>query len=56
MFGDFLTCLLYHIYYSFFESFPRVYSYTYHFTELKSSPFFLSITRGGFLDVLVYLL
>lgn len=54
-FGNLFTCLIYGIYYSFFESLPRVFLTAYSFTYQEVSLTFLSITLGGLLGVLVYL-
>lgn len=46
LFSTFYTCLLYGIYYSFFESFPIVFTEFYHFSFSISSLPFLSVLVG----------
>ena len=54
-FANFYTCLIYAIYYSFFESFPKVYLNVYHFTNEQASLAFFSIAVGTALGVALYL-
>lgn len=54
-FANIYTMLMYGIYYSFFDSFPRVYLYTYRFKEGNLGLAFLSITVGALLGLALYL-
>lgn len=54
-FANIYTCLIYGLYYTFFESFPRVYLGVYHFTYMQTGLAFSSITLGALLGTLVFL-
>lgn len=54
-FANFFTCIIYGLYYSFFESFPRIFMYSYHFTLPQIGLACTSIAIGGVLGVVVYL-
>ncbi|KAF4550593.1 putative benomyl/methotrexate resistance protein [Elsinoe fawcettii] len=54
-FANFYTCLIYAIYYSFFESFPHVYLEVYGFDLQHLSLTFLAICIGAVLGVFLYL-
>lgn len=54
-FANFFTCIIYGLYYSFFESFPRIFMYSYHFTLPQIGLACTSIAIGGVLGVAVYL-
>ncbi|KAF2220602.1 major facilitator superfamily domain-containing protein [Elsinoe ampelina] len=54
-FANFYTCLIYAIYYSFFESFPHVYLNVYGFTFQHFSLTFLAICIGTVIGILLYL-
>ncbi|GAB7341286.1 hypothetical protein MBLNU457_7558t1 [Dothideomycetes sp. NU457] len=53
-FSNFYTCLIYAIYYSFFESIPRTFLVTYHFTLSGLSLVALSIAVGAALGTVLY--
>lgn len=55
MFGNFYTCLIYAIYYSFFESFPRIYIEQYGFTYQQFGLTFFSIAVGTVVGISAYL-
>jgi len=53
-FANFYTCLIYAIYYSFFESIPRTFLETYYFTLSGLSLSALSIAVGAALGTILY--
>ena len=55
LFANIYTMALYGCYYSFFESFPQVYFYVYHFKEQDVGLAFLSISIGSALGLALYL-
>lgn len=54
LFANVYMCLIYGIYYSFFEAFPLVYGDIYGFTLLQQGLAFLPITVGTVLSFLLY--
>ncbi|PNS21778.1 hypothetical protein CAC42_376 [Sphaceloma murrayae] len=55
-FANLYTCLMYAIYYSFFESFPQVYLQYHKFSYKQLGLAFLAIALGAVLGILPYLL
>ncbi|KAF4550379.1 Caffeine resistance protein-like protein 2 [Elsinoe fawcettii] len=55
-FANFYTCLTYTIYYSFFESFPRLFLEEHHFSQRQFSLTFLAIAAGTMVSFGPYLL
>ncbi|GAB7357394.1 hypothetical protein MBLNU459_g8331t2 [Dothideomycetes sp. NU459] len=54
-FSNVYTCLIYGVYYTFFDSVPRVYLQVYHFEVSEVGLSFLSISAGTVLGIAVFL-
>jgi len=51
-FANVYTCLIYGLYYTFFECIPRTYLYEYEFTNTQTGLCFLSIAIGALIGTI----